>query len=193
MTKPLDEDTQSHIPMLRPTAGLQRPFTSAQVNARGCAHGSWLGFFPAHGLTRPESPSMGQKLLPAIISTWSDWGVRHPSPWTRRHSPRRKHGGAKGNETGAGKPWRRSSGWAKNWNNRQGRNHHADDSAPVVSSTQGGGSGGFDERKKTTTASGGRLHAMRASDDAKPTWSRPAWRRRGTPDRTWWSSPAIGR
>lgn len=131
MTKPLDEDTQSHIPMLRPTAGLQRPFTSAQVNARGCAHGSWLGFFPAHGLTRPESPSMGQKLLPAIISTWSDWSVRRPCPRTRRRSPRRRHGGAKGNATGAGKPWRRSSGWAKDWNKRQGRNHHTDSPAPV--------------------------------------------------------------
>ena len=36
-------------------------------------------------------------------------------------------------------------------------------------------SGGFGEREKTTTAPGGRLHAMRASDDAMPTWSRPAW------------------
>lgn len=151
MTKPLDEDTQSHIPMLRPTAGLQRPFTSAQVNARGCAHGSWLGFFPAHGLTRPESPSMGQKLLPAIISTWSDRGVRHPSPWTRRRSPRRRHGGAKGNATGVGKPWRRSSGWAKDWNRRQGRDQpmvpplsHCPPKAAV--------SGGFGEREKTTTA-----------------------------------------
>ena len=192
MTKPLDEDTQSHIPMLRPTAGLQRPFTSAQVNARGCAHGSWLGFFPAHGLTRPESPSMGQKLLPAIISTWSDWGVRHPSPWTRRHSPRRRHGGAKGNETGAGKPWRKSSGWAKDWNKRQGRNHHADSPAPVHCPPKAAVQGVL-MREKTTTAPGGRLHAMRASDGAMPTWSRPAWRRRGTPDRTWWSSPAIGR
>lgn len=26
---------------------------------------------------------------------------------------RRRHGGAKGNATGTGKPWRRSSGWAR--------------------------------------------------------------------------------
>ena len=45
--------------------------------------------------------------------------------------------------SGAGKPWRRSSGWARDWNKEQGRSHHADGSAPVVSSTQGGGFRGF--------------------------------------------------
>lgn len=63
---------------------------------------------------------------------------------------------------------------------------------PLSIVRQGGGSGGL-VREKTATAPGGRLHAMRASDGAMPTWSRPVWRRRGTPDRTWWSSPAIGR
>lgn len=39
-TKPLDEDTQSHIPVFRPTTGLQRPLTSVRVKVRGCVHDS---------------------------------------------------------------------------------------------------------------------------------------------------------